>query len=148
MNDLPFNPSSTGGFNPMRWKCEGGGNCYLEKHHLRKENFFDCFPGKIAVSDIDFVVEVSGRIMFAEWKPPGGTMTDGQDYLLHSLGRCRDAEGRPFVVVAVYGDPVSLEIKRVVRYRDGKVSDAHAQDLPEFRRRLIGFSNRARGHVK
>ena len=148
MNDLPINPYSNGGFNPMRWQCRGGEHCYLECGHLRKELFADCFPGKIAVSDIDMIVEVSGRIFMAEWKPRGGAIDQGQERLLESLGKCKDEKGRPFIVMAVYGDAITLEIDRVVNYRNGQKTDLeNTKNLEQFRNGLIRFSNLARGYT-
>lgn len=144
MNDLPRHPKSTGGFNPMRWKCEGGGNCYLEKGHLRKENFFDCFPDKIAVSDIDMVVEVSGKFFFAEWKPKNGVIEAGQERLLMSLGKCKDEFGSGFVVFLIYGNSQTLEVDRAFRYKDGRKFKVKVRDLPDLRRGFILFSTEAR----
>jgi hypothetical protein len=49
------------GYNPMRWNCEKDG-CFNVKCRPKIEQFADCFPGRIAVSDIDGIVEINGRL--------------------------------------------------------------------------------------
>ena len=55
------------GFNPLRWKCENSG-CFNEKKRAKIEIFAKCFPGRIAMSDVDATVEINGHFLFVEFK--------------------------------------------------------------------------------
>ena len=51
--------------------------------------------------------------------------------------------------MAVYGNAITLDIDRVVKYRDGKKTDLKGvKSLEQFRNGLIRFSNLARGYIK
>ena len=72
--------------NPMRHSCEADG-CYLKRTHAPIELFAGCFGGKIAMSDLDGVVERSGNLLFMEWKVAPSEPTQGQWILLRALAR-------------------------------------------------------------
>jgi len=55
------------GHNPMRWDCQKQG-CFNKKKRPRIEMFAECLPGKIAVGDVDGLVEIKGNFLFLEFK--------------------------------------------------------------------------------
>lgn len=59
--------SENNGRNPLRYNCTKEG-CFNIKKHPKLEIFAQCFPGKIAMTDIDGSVEVKGNILHLEWK--------------------------------------------------------------------------------
>ena len=86
-----------GAGNPMRHKCKLDG-CYLETTHCPLELFAGSFGGKIAASDIDFVVERKGQFIFMEWKTAPAVPTDGQKRMLRALAK--EANKRVIVVTS------------------------------------------------
>jgi len=109
------------GYNPIRWDCLDQG-CYMHKCHPRIEIFADCFPEKIAMSDIDGVVEISGYFLFMEWKGRGGKLTEGQKMLIERL----TALSPKVVFYLVYGDSQTMEVTKFQRYYKDKVVDYEA----------------------
>ena len=67
-----------------RWDCEKSG-CFAVRGKARLEQWDDCFPGKIGMSDVDGVVEINGRVLFCEWKPGFDDLPTGQRILLERL---------------------------------------------------------------
>ena len=57
----------TTGYNPMQWNCETQG-CFNLKKRPKIEIFAECFPGRIAMTDVDGEVEIGGNILQIEWK--------------------------------------------------------------------------------
>ena len=110
------------GYNPIRWDCLEQG-CYMHKCHPRIEVFADCFPNKIAMSDIDGVVEINGNFLFMEWKGDGGKVSTGQHILLQRLTQLSDK----VVAYVVYGDSQTMQVHQVTRYYKGNSRDYDMQ---------------------
>jgi len=110
------------GYNPIRWNCLDQG-CYMHKCHPRIEIFADCFPEKIAMSDIDGVVEINGHFLFMEWKGDGGKLSTGQHILLQRLTTLSDK----VVAYVVYGDSQTMQVHKVTRYYRGNSKDYDMQ---------------------
>lgn len=62
--------------------------------------FDGCFGGKIAISDIDGLVERRGQFLLLEAKSPGSRIPDGQRYLHEALYRRGD-----FSLLYIWGKP-------------------------------------------
>ena len=60
-----------------------------------------CFPGRIAPTDLDGIVELRGRVLILEWKRPDGRIPRGQEILLERLA------ARGLTVFVVWG-PTAL----------------------------------------
>ena len=103
------------GYNPIRWRCQSNG-CYLTECHPKIEVFADCFPNRIAMSDIDGVVEINGHFIFMEWKGHGGKLTDGQKTLINRM----TALSEKVIFFVVYGDSKTMEVTEFYRYHKDK----------------------------
>lgn len=55
------------GFNPIYWSCDKQG-CFNVFCRPKIEEFAECFGGRIAMGDLDGVVERRGHILLFEWK--------------------------------------------------------------------------------
>ena len=89
--------------NPMRYKCKSGG-CFFETLHPPLEMFASAFGGKIAMSDIDGIVERRGHFLVVEWKVKPGKVLKAQDILLKTLAR------DPSFKVVVITSPVNTNL--------------------------------------
>ena len=61
-------------------------------------------PGKVAPSDVDFVLERHGRFLVIEFKPTDGYIGTGQRIMLKAL------EARGMTVLVVRGDGPSIAV--------------------------------------
>lgn len=104
------------GKNPLRWDCSKSG-CFNHKKRPKIEEFSCLFPGKIAMSDVDGVVEINGRFFFLEWKPAANPLARGQAILYERLTAVADDM---FVVYVVAGDAESMEVKALKVFRGGQ----------------------------
>jgi hypothetical protein len=70
----------------MRWDCERDG-CFNKKKRLKFDVFADALPGRIAFSDVDGIVEISGAFLLLEWKGVPGNLPTGQHLLFSRLSK-------------------------------------------------------------
>lgn len=54
--------SDSNGYNPMRWDCKGGENCYNLKMRPKVEVFAECFPGKVGMTDVEHEERVAATV--------------------------------------------------------------------------------------
>lgn len=92
------------GYNPLRHDCEKQG-CFNKTRRPKIEEFAECFPGKIAMSDIDGYAEVQGRIFYLEWKTPGAPLQTGQRIAFNIISK---TPGN--VVLVCWGDAETMEV--------------------------------------
>ena len=64
-----------------------------------------CFPGRIAPTDVDGVVEIHGRVLVLEWKRPAGRLLMGQEILLKHLARTG------FTVFVIWGPTSAAKLR-------------------------------------
>jgi hypothetical protein len=87
----------------LRHDCARSG-CYKET--LPDWGVLDgCFPGRIAPTDIDGVVEVRGRVLVLEWKRPEGRLPQGQAILIDRL------VAKGFTVFVIWGPTAAAELR-------------------------------------
>lgn len=125
--------------NPMRWNCQGRG-CFNVKRRPKIEEFAECFPGKIAMGDIDGGVEFRGRLLMLEWKSERDDAADGQDIMFRNISRYGAVE----VLVAV-GNAETMEVTAVGRYAHGEFSGmapGNLDDLKQLMRDWVAMCNR------
>jgi hypothetical protein len=99
--------NNASGFNPMRWNCEKRG-CYNIKHRPKIEVFHDIWPGKISMSDVDAIVEVSGNFLLLEWKSVAKELPTGQRIMYERM-----TQGARFTVLVVTGDAETMCVSSV-----------------------------------
>ena len=93
------------GYNPLKWDCEEDG-CFNKKMRPKIEVFAECFPGNMAFTDIDMMIEINGRFLFGEWKSTTTEIPTGQRIAYERLvNKC------PVTFILLYGDAETMEIK-------------------------------------
>ena len=102
--------------------------------------FDDCFPGKIGMSDIDGVVEISGRFLFLEWKSKGGGLTTGQRIMFEQI----TALSHKVTVIVVCGHPRDMVIETVQVFHRGRSNKPEPCDFDGLKTRLSSWADRAR----
>ena len=118
----------------LRWNCEEDG-CFNEKCRPKIEVFDKCFPGLIAFTDIDWIVERHGQFVFMEWKMSGCELTKGQRILLEQLSMLAQ-----FTVIVVWGDAEKMTVTRCAHCRRAKFGDLPFNDLESLQQWLIQWA--------
>lgn len=131
-----------GGYNPLRWDCEKRG-CFNKKYRPKIEEFADCFPNNIGVSDIDGIVEIEGHFLIQEWKSFIGDIPTGQKIMFERMTRNKN-----FTVVIIAGDAATMEIFAIKAFRDGKQSDWHSCSLEELKGKMRHWVTRVKTEGK
>jgi hypothetical protein len=127
------------GYNPLRWNCETQG-CYHIKCRPKLEEFAGCFPDRIAMGDIDGVVEIKGRFLFLEWKSRPGPIPKGQRIMLEQLTRA----SRKITAIVVCGNPQTMTVENVSVVKRGTIGAAEPCDLDRLKDRVSRWATYAR----
>ena len=122
----------------LRWSCVRDG-CYRNLCPMLGA-FDDCFPGKIGMSDIDGVVEISGSFLFLEWKSKGGRLTKGQRIMFERL----TALSHKVTVIVVCGHPRDMTVETVQVFHGGGADKPQTSDFDGLRKRISSWAVRAR----
>lgn len=101
------------GYNPMRWKCRTLG-CFNDKARPKVEIFARLFPGRCAMGDIDYEVELNGYHLRMEWKAVPTRLLTGQALLFRSLLEVPKSKN---TVVLAAGDPELMHVTHAVLLR-------------------------------
>ncbi len=131
--------TAANGYNPLRWSCANGG-CYNVVHRPKIEVFAECFPGKIAVTDVDGSVEVNGRFLFLEFK--GGEPRDlpvGQRLYFQRL----TALSKKVVAIVVCADAETMRVRAYRTIWQGRVGDWRVSNLDDLKGRIRTWANKA-----
>ena len=107
---------SASGYNPLRYDCSEKG-CYNKTLRPKIETFAECFPRKIAMTDVDAMVEMGGKFLMIEWKAKGGVLGRGQEIMFERLTKDNDK----FVVYVVEGCPQTMEVNQYMRFYNNMV---------------------------
>ena len=111
------------GFNPLRHNCETQG-CFNKNRRPKIEVFAGCFPGAIAMADIDGFVEIRGRFLYLEWKSPGAPLHTAQRISYTSLSRTTNS-----IVILCWGNAESMDIGKMAVFVDGVRHDFSSPSL-------------------
>ena len=122
----------------MRWDCrpEKDG-CYRRLGQPDLTLLDECFPGRIAMTDVDGLVEINGRFLFLEWKRQG-EVPAGQRIMFERLTRHPG-----FTVLVILGDPASMAAERYDVFQGGRRRGWRDCDLPELKRHVRAWAQRA-----
>jgi hypothetical protein len=123
------------GTNPLRWDCASRG-CFNRLCRPKIERFAACFPGRIAMSDIDATVEVNGHFVFLEMKSHQGDIPLGQRLYFQRLTRLSPR----ISVMILHGDAESMQCEAIRWIYNGQVSDWQPTTLDEVIRLLNKFT--------
>lgn len=124
------------GFNPMRWDCSSRG-CFNLLCRPKIERFAACFPGRIAMSDIDATVEVNGHFVFLEMKSHRGDIPRGQRLYFERLTRLSDR----ITVLVLCGDAETMQCEALRLIHNGYLSDWQPATLDDVIQLLNKFAN-------
>ncbi len=122
------------GYNPMLWNCNRQG-CFNLKKRPKIEMFADCLPGRIAFSDIDAVTEISGNLLFLEWKEHQ-RICKGQELLFERLTLLC-----PATVFVVEGDAERMAVDSFRTVWKGKISPPELADINVLRREIAAWKD-------
>jgi len=136
----------TGGFNPMRYKCEDSG-CFNVKMRPKIEMFSDCFPGRISFGDVDAEVEINGRFLQLEWKTHGKNIPTGQAIKYKHYTRQKG-----WLVIVAVGCAETMKVERSCFFWKGKQSAWQEYDpeigLLEVKRQVEAWAFMAKNGSK
>ena len=121
----------------LRWSCERDG-CFRNLCPLLGA-FDNCFPGKIGMTDIDGVVEISGRFLFLEWKAKGGNLTTGQRIMFEQI----TALSHKVTAIVVCGHPRDMVIETVQVFHGGRSDRPEPCDFDGLKARISSWADRA-----
>ena len=122
----------------MRWDCHPDKDgCYRRLGQPDLTLLDECFPGRIAMTDVDGLVEINGRFLFLEWKRQG-EVPAGQRIMFERLTRHPE-----FTVLVILGDPASMAAERYDVFQGGRRRGWRDCDLPELRRHVRAWARRA-----
>ena len=122
----------------MRWDCHPDKDgCYRRLGQPDLTLLDECFPGRIAMTDVDGLVEINGRFLFLEWKRQG-EVPAGQRIMFERLTRHPE-----FTVLVILGDPASMAAARYDVFQGGRRRGWRDCDLPEIKRHVRAWAERA-----
>jgi hypothetical protein len=130
------------GTNPIRWDCTARG-CFNLLRRPKIERFAACFPGRIAMGDIDATVEVNGHFVFLEMKSHRGEIPRGQRIYFERLTRLSPR----ISVMILCGDAETMRCEAVCWIYQGWLSDWQPATLDDVVRLLDTFSRWAQGQA-
>ena len=122
----------------MRWDCrpERDG-CYRRLGQPDLTLLDECFPGRIAMTDVDGLVEIGGRFLFIEWKRRGDVPA-GQRIMFERLTKHPE-----FTVLVILGDPGSMTVERYDVFRNGRRRGWRDCDMRGLKRHIRAWAERA-----
>lgn len=125
--------SGLNGHNPLRYHCWERDACYVEHMKARIEMFAECFPGKIAFTDIDYRVEINRHFLEMEFKRPGEILRTGQRIAFQGLTALLP---KSYLVLIVEAEPRADIVYNYVAIRNGVVSERRSCDLDGLKQRV------------
>lgn len=128
------------GYNPLNWNCHKEGRCYNIALRPKIEVFADCFPKKIAMSDIDGMVEINGHFLALEWKTSGAKMPTGQRIMFERFTQNSDKD----IVIEVRGNAETMEVFYYRMFRSGVYEQMRPSSLEGVKDIMREWAGRAR----
>jgi hypothetical protein len=128
------------GANPIRWDC-GTRGCFNRLRRPKIEHFATCFPGRIAMSDIDATVEVNSHFVFLEMKSHQGDIPLGQRLYFERLTRLSPR----IVALILCGDAETMRCEAMRWIYEGRLSDWQPASFADVAAQLRAFSTWATG---
>ena len=124
------------GTNPLRWDCTTRG-CFNKLRRPKIERFAACFPGRIAMSDVDATVEVNGHFVFLEMKSHQGEIPLGQRIYFERLTRLSPR----ISVMIICGDAETMQCEALCWIYNGQLTDWQPATLDDVIRLLNSFAS-------
>lgn len=124
----------------MRWDCSPDKDgCYRDLGQPDLTVLDECFPGRIAMTDVDGLVEINGRFLLIEWKRRGDVPI-GQRIMFERLTRHPE-----FTILVILGDPRTMVVERYDVFRGGRRRGWRDCDLSEIKRHVRTWAERPSG---
>jgi len=124
----------------MRWDCSPDKDgCYRDLGQPDLTVLDECFPGRIAMTDVDGLVEINGRFLLIEWKRRGDVPI-GQRIMFERLTRHPE-----FTILVILGDPRTMVVERYDVFRGGRRRGWRDCDLSEIKRHVRTWADRPSG---
>ena len=121
----------------MRWDCSPDKDgCYRQLGQPDLTVLDECFPGRIAMTDVDGLVEIDGRFLFIEWKRRGDVPA-GQRIMFERLTKHPE-----FTVLVILGDPASMTVERYDVFRNGRRRGWRDCDMRGLKRHIRAWAER------
>ena len=122
----------------MRWDCSPDKDgCYRKLGQPDLTVLDECFPGRIAMTDVDGLVEINGRFLFIEWKRRGDVPA-GQRIMFERLTRHPE-----FTILVILGDPRTMAVERYDVFQGGRRKGWRDCDLSALKRHVRAWAGRA-----
>jgi hypothetical protein len=130
------------GANVLRWNCsDPERGCFNVKRRPKIEYFYDCFPGRIAMGDVDGVVEINWNFLYLEWKGFKQDPSGGQRIM--SERRTCGGESTVFYVV---GDAETMEVSHLGIFWRGKWLPLTPCTFDQLKARISSWARWAKSH--
>ena len=126
--------SSASGFNPMSYNCESQG-CFNLMRRPKIEVFSECFPGKIAMGDVDGIVEINGHGLLLEWKSSDVELKTGQRIMYSRL-----TKHARLSVIVVQGNAQTMQVSRYAWFAEGVLHDWKHASLDEIKQQMRAWA--------
>jgi len=124
----------------MRWDCSPDKDgCYRDLGQPDLTVLDECFPGRIAMTNVDGLVEINGRFLLIEWKRRGDVPI-GQRIMFERLTRHPE-----FTILVILGDPRTMVVERYDVFRCGRRRGWRDCDLSEIKRHVRTWADRPSG---
>lgn len=120
----PNRDGEPSGWNPIRWNCAEGGCFNIRKRH-KIEQFVECFAGKNAPGDIDFMIERNGKFVIVKFSHEMVIdKTSPNEGQFIALKRLSVVLGDNVWILFICADPVTMECTEWAWLRNGVLSAA------------------------
>ena len=127
----------------MRWDCSPDKDgCYRRLGQPDLTVLDECFPGRIAMTDVDGLVEINGQFLFIEWKRRGDVPA-GQRIMFERLTRHPE-----FTILVILGDPATMAVERYDVFQGGRRKGWRDCELSELKRHVRAWAERASGAAR
>lgn len=129
-------------FKKMDWECSRNG-CFNEIKRLDFGAFFDCWPQKISMSDVDGICEIDGAFLMLESKESGRPLGYAMGRLLFQfccMPRC--------VGFCAWGNLRAREVDRIEVFCDAQRVMVEPADFTTLHRFFCRFSALAQSGAK
>lgn len=121
----------TNGFNPMRWDCDNGRNCFNKKMRPKIEVFSECFPGRINFGDVDGIVEINSFGLMLEWKTKTNKPATGQRIMYERLTKTGI-----LTVLFVVGSAETMLVSHMGIFFKGKQTELKEANLDDVKNKI------------
>jgi hypothetical protein len=128
----------------MHWDCESQG-CFNKVKRPKIEVFADCFPGSIALGDMDGIVEINHCFLILEFKGIGTALPTGQRILFERLSK-----DKGFYILLIHGDAATMGVVSLSEFWDGKQTTWKVATLDDVKARIrawVAFAQGGNEHV-